>query len=193
MVHPDVPARTAAELAAWLKARPGTSFASPGVGTTQHLTGQLFAMAAGAEVQHVPYRGSQAALLDLMAGRVPMMVDVVVTSLPLAREGKIRAIAVSTAQRLPGAPEVPTVAETFPGFEATSWLGFVAPVATPAPIRARLSALIAAAAREPEVVRRITDSAAFPVGSTAEEFAAFLQKEKTRWEPAVRASGATID
>jgi tripartite-type tricarboxylate transporter receptor subunit TctC len=193
LVHPSVPARTLPELVSWLRANPGTAFASGGVGTSQHLAGELLAQAIGTTLTHVAYRGTAGAIADVQAGRVPMMVDVVVTGLQFAREGTLRGIAVTTPQRLPQAPDLPTVAETFPGFEATSWLGFVAPARVPEPILDRLSASIAAAAREPEVARRVSEGGAIPQGSTRAAFAAFIRAEAERWGPAVRASGATAE
>jgi tripartite-type tricarboxylate transporter receptor subunit TctC len=193
LVHPGVPARSLAELVAWLRANPGTAFASGGVGTSQHLAGELLAQAAGVRLTHVAYRGTAGAIADVQAGRVPMMVDVVVTGLQFAREGTLRAIAVTTPARLPQAPDLPAVAETFPGFEATSWLGFVAPARTPDPVLDRLSAVLAASARQPEAAKRVADGGAIPQGSTRAEFAAFIRAEAERWQPAVRASGATAE
>jgi tripartite-type tricarboxylate transporter receptor subunit TctC len=193
LVHPSVPARTMPELVAWLRANPGTAFASGGVGTSQHLAGELLARAAGIRLTHVPYRGTAGAIADVQAGRVPMMVDVVVTGLQFAREGTLRGIAVTTPARLPQAPDLPTVAETFPGFEATSWLGFVAPAQVPGPVLDRLSAVIAASARDPDIAQRVSAGGAVPQGSDRAAFAAFIRAEAERWGAAVRASGATAD
>lgn len=193
LVHPGVPARTLPELAAWLRANPGTAFASGGVGTSQNLAGELLAQAVGVPMTHVAYRGTAGAIADVQAGRVPVMVDVSVTGLQFAREGNLRAIAVLTPQRLPQAPELPTAAETFPGFEATSWLGFVAPARTPDAALDRLSSLLAASAKLPETVRRVSEGGSIPRGTTRAEFAAFIAAESARWAPAVRASGATAE
>jgi tripartite-type tricarboxylate transporter receptor subunit TctC len=193
LVHPSVPARTLPELVAWLRANPGTAFASGGVGTSQHLAGELLAQAAGVQLTHVPYRGTAGAIADVQAGRVKMMVDVTVTGLQFAREGTLRAIAATTPRRLPQAPDLPTVAETYPGFEATSWLGFVAPARVPEPILERLAAAMAAAARDPEIARRVTEGGSVPQGSDRAAFAAFIRAESARWAPAVRASGAVAE
>ncbi len=193
LVHPSVPARTLPELVAWMRANPGAAFASGGVGTSQHLAGELLAQAAGVQLTHVPYRGTAGAIADVQAGRVPMMVDVTVTGLQFAREGTLRAIATTTPQRLPQAPDLPTVAETFPGFEATSWLGFVAPARVPEPILDRLSASMAGAARDPDIASRVTQGGSIPHGSSRAEFADFIRAESARWAPAVRASGATAE
>jgi tripartite-type tricarboxylate transporter receptor subunit TctC len=193
LVHPSVPARTLPELVAFLRANPGTAFASGGVGTSQHLAGELLAGAAGVGLTHVPYRGTAGAIADVQAGRVKMMVDVSVTGLQFAREGTLRAIAVLTPERLPQAPDLPTAAETYPGFEATSWLGFVAPARTPDAALDRLSASLAASAREAEAARRVTEGGSIPRGTTRAEFAAFIRAEAERWGPAVRASGASAE
>lgn len=193
LVHPSVPARTLPELVAWLRANPGTAFASGGVGTSQHLAGELLAQAAGVRLTHVPYRGTAGAIADVQAGRVPMMVDVVVTGLQFAREGTLRGIAVTTPARLPQAPDLPAVAETYPGFEATSWLGFVAPSGVPVPALDRLAEVIASSARDAAIAQRVAAGGAVPQGSDRAGFAAFIQAEAGRWGPAVRASGATAE
>ncbi|NKC29591.1 Bug family tripartite tricarboxylate transporter substrate binding protein [Falsiroseomonas selenitidurans] len=193
LVHPSVPAENLAELVAWLRANPGTAFASGGVGTSQHLAAELLGQAAGVPLTHVPYRGTAGAIADVQAGRVKLMVDVVVTGLQFARQGTLRAIAVTTPRRLPQAPELPTVAETYPGFEATSWLGFVTTAGVPAPILDRLSGLMAEAAKQPEIAGRVSQGGAIPQGSTRADFAAFIQADAARWAPAVRASGARAE
>jgi tripartite-type tricarboxylate transporter receptor subunit TctC len=193
LVHPSVPARNLPELVAWLRANPGTAFASGGVGTSQHLAGELLAQAAGVTLTHVPYRGTAGAIADVQAGRVRMMVDVTVTGLQFAREGTLRGIATTSPQRLPQAPDLPTVAETYPGFEATSWLGFVAPAQVPTAILDRLAASMASAARDPEIARRVTAGGSVPQGSGRSDFAAFIKAESERWAPAVRASGARAE
>jgi len=193
LVHPSVPARTMPELIGWLRANPGTAFASGGVGTSQHLAGELLSQAIGVPLTHVAYRGTAGAIADVQAGRVKLMVDVVVTGLQFAREGTLRGIAVTTPQRLPQAPDLPTVAETLPGFEATSWLGFVAPARVPAPLLDQLAEVIAAAARDSDIARRVADGGAVPQGSTRAAFTSFIRAEAARWRPAVRASGATVE
>ena len=193
LVHPSVPARTMPELIGWLRANPGTAFASGGVGTSQHLAGELLSQAIGVPLTHVAYRGTAGAIADVQAGRVKLMVDVVVTGLQFAREGTLRGIAVTTPQRLPQAPDLPTVAETLPGFEATSWLGFVAPARVPAPLLDQLAEVIAAAARDSDIARRVAVGGAVPQGSTRAAFTSFIRAEAARWRPAVRASGATVE
>jgi tripartite-type tricarboxylate transporter receptor subunit TctC len=194
VARPDFPARDLAGLIAHARANQGkVSFASPGIGTSQHLAGELLKQAAGLDLLHVPYRGGPAAYPDLMAGRVDLLVDVVVTALPQVREGRVKAIAVTTAQRVPLAPDVPTVAETIANFEAVSWLGFVTQAAVPAPLLDRLAGAIQAAIQAPATMQRIAESGAVPVGSSRQEFAAFIRAEHAKWAPAVRASGATVE
>jgi tripartite-type tricarboxylate transporter receptor subunit TctC len=190
----DFPVRDLVGLIAHAKANPGkVSFASPGIGTSQHLAGELLKQAAGIDLLHVPYRGGPAAYPDLMSGRVDLLVDVVVTAWPQVREGRVKPIAVTTAQRVPLAPEVPTVAETIEKFEAVSWLGFVTQAAVPAPVLDRLGSAIQAAIRSPAITQRIAESGAVPVGSSRQDFAAFIRAEHAKWAPAVRASGATVE
>jgi tripartite-type tricarboxylate transporter receptor subunit TctC len=194
IARPGFPATDLAGLIALAKAQPGKlTLGSPGIGTSQHLAGELLKQAAGIDLLHVPYRGGPAAYPDLLAGRLDLMVDVVVTAWPQVRDGRVGAIAVTTEARVPLAAQVPTVAETLPGFAAVSWLGFVAPAATPAPVLDRLAGAIQAAIRAPETSQRIAESGAVPVGSSRAEFAAFIRNEHARWAPAVRASGAVVE
>jgi len=188
LVHPSVPANTLAELIVWLKANPETPYASPGVGTTQHLTGQLFMIEAGVQLLHVPHR-NDASLADVIAGRVPLLIQPVLSTLPLIRNGQLRPIAVATAARVPQIPDVPTFAETLPGFDGPTWVGFIAPARTPEPIQERLAQIIAAAARDPEIAARVLEGGAVPVGSTPAEFRTFLKREEERWGKAAAAAG----
>jgi len=194
VARPDFPARDLAGVIAHIKANPGkVSFGSPGIGTSQHMAGELLKVAAGLDMVHVPYRGGPAAYPDLLSGRIDLLVDVVVTAWPQVREGRVKAIAVTTAERVPLARDVPTVAETIQNFIAVSWLGFVAPAGVPAPVLDRLAGAVREAIRSPDVWAKIAESGAVPVGSTAEEFEKFIREEHARWQPAVRASGATVD
>jgi len=153
VVHPDVPAKNVAELVALLRANPGKyTFASAGNGTSQHLSGELFKSMAGAEMQHVPYKGSPPALQDVMGGQVSMTFDNITTAWPLAKGGKLRALAVTTAKRSAIAPDVPTLAEAgLPGFEVGSWQGVFAPAGTPPDIVKRLNAEIVKILNTPDV------------------------------------------
>jgi len=187
VVHPSMPVRTTAELIAYLKANPGReSFASSGVGTSTHLAGEMFKQMAGVEIEHVPYRSSNEVMRDVVAGHVKMTFDNFAAAWPQAQGGNVRAIAVSSRERAAQAPDVPTVAETLPGFEATSWHGFFAPPRLPADIHQRLTSEVRAILREPEIVERIRAVGAVPQGISPEEFTAFMRAEIAKWGPVVQ-------
>ncbi len=189
----DVPAAWP-EFLAWLRARPEEPFASVGPGTSNHLTGELLSRALGLRLQHVPYRGSPAALTDIMAGRLKLFVDNVITTLPLARDGKVRALAVTTRRRVEALPDVPTMTELgLPDVTVSSWQVVLAPARTPAPIVARLNAELDRAIRAPEMVAWMASIAAQPVGGSAADAAAMVARERTRWAQAIPALGITID
>ena len=193
MVNNDLPVRTLAELIAWARAHPGMAFGHPGTGTTQQFSGTLLALAAGIELQHVPFRGGAPALIELIAGRIPMAVDSIAGPIGTIREGRVHAIAVTTRERMPQLPDVPAVAETFAGFEALSWVGFVAPARVPDAILDRIAGAAQAAARDPEIRRRIEDSVSVPIGGDRAQFTTFIRGEMERWAPAVRASGVRVE
>lgn len=177
----DVPAAWPAFLA-WIRARPEEPFASVGPGTSNHLTGELFSRALGLRLQHVPYRGSPAALTDIMGGRINLFVDNVLTTLPLAREGKVRALAVTTARRVDALPDVPTMAEVgLPEVTVSSWQVVIGPARLPAAVVARYSSEIDRAIRSPEMVAWMTSIAAQPVGGGAEVAQAMVTRERLRW------------
>ncbi len=193
LVNNDVPARTLPELIAWARARPGQAFGHPGAGTTQHLSGTMLALAAGIELQHVPFRGGAPALIELIAGRIPILIDSVAGPIGAIREGRVRVIAVTSRERMPQLPDTPAVSETYPGFEALSWVGFIAPTRVPDAILDRISAAVQAATRDGEIRRRIDESGAVPVGSDRAQFAAFIRAEMDRWAPAIRASAIRVE
>lgn len=193
MVNNDLPIRNLAELIAWVRANPGQTFGHPGTGTTQQLAGTLLGLAAGIELQHVPFRGGAPALVELMAGRIPISIDSIAGPIGAIREGRVRAIAVTSRERAPQLPDVPAVAESFAGFEALSWVGIVAPARVPDANLDRLSAAAQAAVRDPEVKRRIEETVSIPVGSDRAQFTAFIRAEMERWAPAIRASGIRIE
>jgi tripartite-type tricarboxylate transporter receptor subunit TctC len=195
VVHPEMPARTVPELIAHVKANPGrVNYGSAGSGTSLHLAAALFAARAGLEMVHVPYRGGAPAATDLVAGKIQMIASPMVEVLALVQAGRVRPIAVTTARRSALMPEVPTVAETIPGFEIALWNGILAPAGTPPPALARLSAELRAALRGDPLRGRLAEqgSEAAPSASP-EEFAAFIQAEIPRWAEIVRISGATAD
>lgn len=195
VVNPDVPAKDVRELIALLKANPGKySFASSGNGTSQHLSGELFKVMTGVEMQHVPYRGSPPALADVVGGQVTMTFDNITTAWPLVKGGKLRALAVTTARRSPIAPDVPTLAESgLAGYEIGSWQGVFAPAGVPPEIVKRYNAEIVRIINTPDVRQKLVDMGAEPAPNTPEEFAAMVKTEVAKWADVVRKSGATVD
>ncbi len=194
-VYPELPVHSVQELVRYAKANPGTlHFASAGNGTTSHLAGELFKTMAGIDIVHVPYRGGALAAADVMSGQVGMMIDVMPNAYPLVKGGRVRGLAVTTAQRSPSAPELPTVAESgLPGFEVSAWDGILAPAGTPAPIVDRLNAAIRVALDDPQVRETLRANGAQPVPGTPAEFAGHILKSTDRWAQVVRQSGARID
>jgi tripartite-type tricarboxylate transporter receptor subunit TctC len=195
VVNPNVPAKDVKELIALLKASPGKyTFASSGNGTSQHLSGELFKTMAGVDMQHVPYKGSPPALQDVVGGQVTMTFDNITTAWPLAKSGKLRALAVTTAKRSSVAPDVPTLAESgLPGFEVGSWQGVFAPAGTPPDIVKRLSVEIVKVLGLPEVREKLGGLGAEIVADSPEEFAAIVKAEVVKWSDVVKKSGARVD
>lgn len=194
VVNNDVPAKTVPEFVAYLKANPDKlSFGSPGVGTSVHVSGELFKSMTGTKMTHVPYKGRQYAIPDLVGGSIQLMFDNMPSALPMAREGKIRAIAVTTAKRSSAAPDIPTVAESIPGFEATTWFALFAPAGTPKPVIARLNAEVLRVFRLPEVAERLKTLGLEPVLSSPEELAAYQASEISKWTKVVKESGARAE
>jgi len=195
IVNPQLPVQSVAELVQYAKSHPNKlNFASAGNGTTSHLAGEMFKRAAGIDIVHIPYRGGALAVTDLIGGQVQMMIDVMPNAYPLAKDGRVRGIAVSTATRFPGAPEYPTIAESgLPGFEASAWDGVFAPAGTPAPIVARLNGAIYQALTDPDLVAALRARGALSAPTTPEEFARHIAASADKWGRVVRASGAKID
>jgi tripartite-type tricarboxylate transporter receptor subunit TctC len=194
VVNNDFPAKSVQELIELLKANPGKySYASSGNGTPLHLSGELFKTMAGVEMTHVPYKGAGPALVDVMGGHVPIMFDNLPPSLEHIRAGKLRGLAVTTKERAASIPELPTIAETLPGYETYSWNALFAPAGTPKPIIDRLNAAALAALADPGIAAKLKDLSTTVVGSTPEQLAAHVQAELTKWAPVVKASGAQLD
>ena len=195
VVHPSLPVKTVADYQRFAKTeKNGITFASSGSGSSIHLSGEMFKMQAGLNMLHVPYRGSAPAVADLLGGQVQSMFDNAPSSLPHVQSGKLRAIAVTSAQRLPMLPEVPTLAESgFPGLDVQSWFGLAAPAGTPAPVIAQLNKALNQALDTPEVKKRLQDLAATPAPGTPEQMRAFADAEITRWQAVVKASGASAE
>jgi tripartite-type tricarboxylate transporter receptor subunit TctC len=192
MVSNDTPANNVQALIALAKQKPGSiNFGSAGIGTTPHLTGELFKSMAGINIVHVPYRGTGPALVDLMAGHIQMFFDLLPTSLPQIKAGKVRAIANAGARRPASLPDLPTVAEQgLPGFSSSSWWGFVGPAKMPEDAKARLIAATAKILKSPDVIKRMHDLGAEPGDAFGKDFAAFMEAETKKWGEVVRVSGA---
>jgi tripartite-type tricarboxylate transporter receptor subunit TctC len=195
VVHPSVPAGTVAELTALAKARPGAlNFGSAGAGGSVHLAGELFKMRAGVDIVHVPYRGGAAMLTDLLSGRVQMAFDNLPQILPHVRSGAVRGLAVTSRERQALLPDLPTMIEAgVPGYEIISWFGLTAPAGTPAPIVARINAVMRAMVADPAVVAQLDQMGATPLSMTPEQFGAFLRAERERYGEIIRVSGARVD
>lgn len=185
-------ATTVKELVAIAKAKPGTlNFGSAGIGSTSHLVAEIFRSMAGIEMTHVPYKGSALAANDLMGGHLQVLFESVSSALPNVNSGRFRALGISTLQRFPLTPQIPTISESgVPGYQAATWQGVCAPAGTPKPLVSRLNRAVVEAARAPATVQRYAALGAEAVGSTPEEFLAFVKAEIPRWATAIRASGA---
>ncbi len=194
-VTPSLPVYTVADLIKLAKEKPGQiNFASSGSGTSIHLSGELFKAMAGVDMTHVPYKGSAPAIADLIGGQVQVMFDNLPSSLPQIKAGKLRAIAMTSAQRAPALPEVPTIAESgLPGFEASSWFGLVAPAGTPPAIIARINAEVNQWLQSPEAKEKLLAQGAAAAGGSPEQFAAYISAETEKWARVVKASGAKVD
>ena len=194
VVNNDLPVKSVAELVAYMKANPNKlSFGSPGVGTSVHVSGELFKSLTGTQMVHVPYKGRQFAIPDLVGGQIQVMFDNMPSALPMAKEGKIRALAQTTAKRSPAAPDVPTVAETVPGFEATTWFAIFAPAGTPREVVQKLNAEMQRVFKLPDVADKLKGLGLEPWISTPEELAAYQAREIVKWAKVVKDSGAKAD
>lgn len=195
VVNPSFPARTPQEWLAAVRARPGAfNYATSGNGTTGHIMMEMLKTRAGLDITHVPYRGAAPAMQDLIGGRVEMTIDTITSVAGQITGGQVRPIAVSTARRWPGLPEVPTFAESgLEGFDAASWIGLVAPAGTAPAIVSRLAAEVASFVADSAARERFATLGAEPSGIGPEAFAAFIVEERAAWERGVRASGAQID
>ena len=193
-VHPSVSARSVAELIAMARARPGTlAYSSPGVGSGPHLAGELFRITAGIDMTHVPYRGSGPALQDLVAGQIPVSFDSFSVVIPLLRGGTARGLAVTTANRVALLPDLPTIAETLPGYEVTVFNFIAVRSGTPAPLVARLSAAIARAMQDPLVRQRNDSFGVESIGSTPEECGRVLREESIKWRAVITRAGIRLE
>ncbi len=188
VVNNSLPVKNVKEFIAHVKANPGKlSYGSPGNGSTAHLSMELFKSMTGANLVHIPYKGSAGVLTDVMGGQIAVTIDNMPPYVPQVRAGKIRALAVSTAKRSSAMPDVPTIAEAgVTGYEAGAWFGLLAPAGTPKAVIAQLSAESARILKLPDVSKRISELGADPVGSTPEEFAALIQSEIAKWAKVIK-------
>jgi len=195
VVHPSVPAKNVKELIALAKARPGQlQFASPGSGSVQHLSGELFKLQAKVDMLHVPYKGSGQSIVDLIAGHVHLDFDAVPPVLPHVRSGRLRALAVTSDKRFSILPDIPTITEGgMPGFDMSTWWGLVAPAAGSKDIITRLQAETVKVLRQPDVKEKIAFAGADTVGNTAEEFAAFIRAERAKYARIVKDANIKLD
>jgi tripartite-type tricarboxylate transporter receptor subunit TctC len=195
VVQPSLPARTVQEFIALAKAKPGQlNYGSAGNGTPQHMAGELFRLLAKVDIVHIPYKGVPQAVTDLIGGRVQCAFGSPVSVLPHVRENRLRLLAVTTAQRSPNLPDVPTIAESgVPGYDFTGWLGLVAPRGTPRGIVDTLQRETARIVHEPDVKQLLTTGGTEPVGNAPDEFAAFLKSELARWTRVAKEAGIKPD
>jgi tripartite-type tricarboxylate transporter receptor subunit TctC len=195
VANPARPYKNVKELLAYAKANPGkVTFGSSGNGSSIHLSGELFNNLAKVDMIHVPYKGSAPAVTDLVGGQIDVMFDNMPSAIQHVRNGRLKALAVTTAKRSPELPDVPTIAEAgVPGYEATSWFGLFTVAGTPAAELARLNAALAKVLADPEVKAKMVAQGAEPYSEKPEQFAAFIAKESAKWGQVVKAAGATVD
>lgn len=194
VVNNDVPAKNLKEFIALGKKEGKMTFASSGSGTSIHVSGELFKTMTGIDMVHIPYKGRATAIPDVLGGRVTMMFDNMPSSLPLVREGKLRALGVTSSKRSPAAPDIPTIAESgLPGFDAVSWFALFAPANTPKAIVDKLQAEVHKILKSPDVAKRLAVAGLDGVGGTPEELAAYQKSEITKWAKVVKDSGAKAD
>jgi tripartite-type tricarboxylate transporter receptor subunit TctC len=195
IVNPSLPVKTLSEFVAYAKANPGLAYGSAGNGSPQHLGAEMLKAAAGIDIRHVSYRGSVAAMLDVIAGHIPFMVMDLQPALPQIRDGKVRVLGVTTPKRVAAAPDIPTLAEGgLTGFELVAWQGVVAPAGVPRPIVDQLAARIEKLVADPAIRDKLTAIALEPLtGSTPDSFAAYIKSEVDRWAVIVKNSGAELE
>lgn len=194
VAHPSRPYKTVQEMIAFAKANPGdVTYGSPGSGASPHVSGALFQSMTGAEITHIPYKGSAPAISDLLGNQIAVMFDNMPSAIQHVRSGKLRPIAVTSAQRSPELPDVPTIAEAgVPGYEAMSWFGLWAVAGTPKPVLDKLHASLAKVLKDPAVVKKIADQGGSITIDTPAQFEAFIQNEAAKWGKVVKESGAEV-
>lgn len=194
VVNPSSPAKNVKEFLDWTKNYKGAlNFGSAGIGSGGHLSGELYKILTGVKAEHIPYKGTGPALIDLMAGQYQFNFAGLLGSLPLARSGKLRAIAVTTPKRIPGLDDIPALAEDLPGFTVVGWYGIMAPPKLPKPLLTKLHTEFVRVLNEPATIKRIKAAGGTPVGSSPEEFRQFLLKDMAKWADVVKKSGARVN
>jgi tripartite-type tricarboxylate transporter receptor subunit TctC len=192
--HPSAPYNTVAELIAHAKANPGSlSYATPGNGTGTHLAGEMLKHLAGIDLAHVPYKGSSPAQVDVVGGRVPLLFDVLFSSMPMARDGRLKLIALSSPERARSLPQAPLIAETLPGFSAMSLIGIIAPAGIAPALIQQISSDVSAAVKASSVVERMAQLGMEPVGSTHQAYDQIIRAEIEKWVRVVKTAGIRID
>ncbi len=193
-VTPSLPVKTVAEFIAYCKAHPGkVNMASSGSGTSVHLSGELFKSMTGCDMVHVPYKGAGPALIDLIGGQVDVLFDNLPSSIGRIKSGKLRALAVTSQEREPSLPQLPTVGETVPGYEATAWFGIGMPKGTPREIIDRVNAEVNRALADPKMRDRLAELGGKPIAGTPEDFGKIIAAETAKWEKVVTSSGAKVE
>ncbi len=193
-VTPALPVKTVAEFIAYCKANPGKlNMASSGSGTSVHLSGELFKSMTGCNMLHVPYKGAGPALIDLIGGQVQVLFDNLPSSVVHIKAGKVRALAVTSAEREPSMPQLPTVGETVPGYEATAWFGVGMPKNTPRDVIDKVNAEVNRALADPKMRERLAELGGKPIAGTPEDFGKIIAAETAKWEKVVNASGAKVE
>jgi tripartite-type tricarboxylate transporter receptor subunit TctC len=195
VVHPELPVKSVRELIDHAKANPGKlNFASSGNGTSQHLAGELFKLMAGLHIVHIPYKGGVGSMNDVLGGRVEMTFSSLIATRPFVQSGRLRALGVTSAERSPALPDVPSIAEAgLPGYEVNVWFGVLFPAGTPMQYVTRMNREIGKILADPEVKTKLTSQGSLPGGGTPEEFAAYIKSEKEKWARVVETAGIRIE
>ena len=193
-VNPRIPARTVPELIAYLKAHDGQlNYGSSGIGTSSHLSVVMFELATGTRMTHIPFRSTAEEVNNMIGGQLDLAIDSMTTTWPFAEAGSVRALAVSTPQRAASAPDLPTIGETLPGYEATAWQGLFAPAGTPRATIDAIAAQLNQIWKSPDVIKALQAVGAEPVTTTPDEFTAYTKTERTKWGEVVKAAGVKIE
>ena len=194
VVHPTLPVKTVKDLITLARSRPGQlNFASASTGGMPHLAGELFNSMTGVKMVHIPYKGAAPATTDLLSGQITLMFNNMLSAMPQVKAGRLRAVAVTSLKRSAAVPELPTIAETVPGYEANGWYGAFAPAATPKDLINRVNAEMNRIMKMPDVTQRLAGDGVEAVGTTPEQFGAYLKQEVAKWGKVVKASGAKAD